>query len=204
MRRNGSQNLKINQMKNPLFSLLAALSITFLVGCTNMVPEDGLAVRKTMSKGDTLHLFTVENSTRNYQTKDDKIYHSFRFGKIIQTQGIVNGKALSGMYEQFYKKKPIIKGEFKKGLKEGKWYSWSLNGNLTSLIEYKRGIIQGSFKQYDDSGKLMSNSHYKNGLRDGITEVIEEDYSIFLKYKKGLVVDTLESEPKLRKLMLKR
>ncbi len=83
-------------------------------------------------------------------------------------------------------------GAYKKGMKSGKWTSWSEtgkkieevnyfkdkkngaiskwyeNGNIALKGYYKMGAKHGDFNTYFENGNLKSQGKYKNGVREGV------------------------------------
>ncbi|MEL7147265.1 MAG: hypothetical protein AAFO69_12905 [Bacteroidota bacterium] len=164
------------------------------------IPETTQQLKKSISKGDTLHLFYIPYAPKQIKTADDLTYFSFRFGEMHQTQGAVVGTPLDGPYELFYKRILLAKGNYNKGLKNGLWYQWNVDGLLMSVIEYRNGKRNGLSKFYGPEGEVEKFQQYKNDLKQGIGLYENAGKAYYLKYRAGEVIDTLETLSKAQQL----
>jgi len=73
--------------------------------------------------------------------RNDRYYYWY-FNKVIHsTQGGYTGQLLNGHYTAFYPDKNLKEdGNFKAGLKDGVWKTWSQKGDLTSVTTWNEGI----------------------------------------------------------------
>lgn len=189
-------------MKNYLSSYILVMFL-IATSCQLMIPEDDFNIRKSMSEGDTLHLFSTLDEPVGSRFDADKIYYSFRFGKIRSLQGGIDGEPLQGKYELFFKKQPLQKGTFRNGLKNGQWYTWSEKGILVSVIDYRMGYRHGIFRQYDENGDLSFQATNKKGQLEGIAEINNGDDQLLVKYEDGIVTDTISAKSKAFRLFKK-
>ena len=178
-------------MNRYLYYFVPLLILASLTACQSNMPVVDGQLKKSVSHGDTLHLFQVLNTQKTFKTRDNKVYYGFRFGEIQQTQGAITGYPLSGDYEMLHFKKPLVKGSFKDGLKSGLWYEWDGAGVLRSVKSYRNGLYDGLSKTFDEEGKLITFQQYKNDLRQGIGLYQNSSGPYYLKYKNDLVMDTL-------------
>ena len=58
-------------------------------------------------------------------------------------------------------------GSFKNGKKEGYWYKYWDNGQLSSKTHWKNNEMDGSSVYYYKSGDLQTKIFYKNGKKEG-------------------------------------
>ena len=80
--------------------------------------------------------------TTGASIKSNRFYYWYSSNKIHFSQGGFSGKLLNGAYSEFYLNKNLKEqGNFKKGLKNGTWKSWSEDGTLSQLSVWKNGVI---------------------------------------------------------------
>ncbi|MGB3468383.1 MAG: hypothetical protein WBA74_24070 [Cyclobacteriaceae bacterium] len=180
-------------MKKYYVYYLSVFLILFTAGCHLTIPEEQFLIKKRISYGDSLHLFTTIDEMVGSGFQPEKTYYAYRFGKISQLQGTANGKPLHGQYELFYQKKPVQKGTFRSGLKHGLWYSWNQEGVLIETCTYKKGRKDGDFIKYDNQGNPVFLGSYDDGEIDGKATVINEGKATRFRYKDGIVTDTISS-----------
>ncbi len=63
--------------------------------------------------------------------------------------------------------KKKMEGQYKNGLKNGKWTYWYGNGQKHSLFIYKNGKSHGKWTKWYENGKKKGEETYKDGKRDG-------------------------------------
>ena len=64
--------------------------------------------------------------------------------------------------------KKTLQGQYKNGLKTGKWTEWDKSGKKMKEVLYKNGMGQ-KLTSWWDNGKMRENQNYKDELRNGIT-----------------------------------
>ncbi len=89
-------------MRNCLSTYLIIMLLGALVGCQFAFPDDDYNIKKSISEGDSLHLYSTLDEPIGSRFDEDKIYYSMRFGKLRTLQGGVDGEPLQGEYELFY------------------------------------------------------------------------------------------------------
>lgn len=180
-------------MNKKYLSYLLLMMLVTVTACHLTIPEDQFLIRKRVSVGDTLMLFTTIDEMVGPDFQPERTYYAYRFGKINTMQGTASGKPLHGDYDVFYQKSPIEKGTFRSGLKHGLWYRWDEKGILMETVSYKKGLRDGEFIRYDPVGKPVLTGKYKDDLLHGWITVSEDSKVYSLKYKKGMVTDTLDA-----------
>ena len=113
----------------------------------------------------------------------DKQYFWFNKGVVLSTQGGYSGKLLHGSSVVHYRMNKQMKeqGQYRYGLKEGKWLLWGPNGCLKERQSWKSGLKQGKTILYDSVGVEKAKVRYKHGL-----EVKQKDHKISKWLKKKL------------------
>ena len=78
---------------------------------------------------------------------------------------------------------------FKKGLKEGKWMIWFINGKVNEITFWKKGMKNGKYTMYNGEGRIMVETKFKNDKLNG-TMTSYQDGKILSKrkYKNGIEV----------------
>ncbi len=91
-----------------------------------------------LKKDDSLNISaSVYYFTPDIKFRTDHRYYWLDKDSIIQTYSNFSGKLLHGPYEEFYPNDQLyIKGQFKNGLKTGKWYYWDKGGVLKRTEEW--------------------------------------------------------------------
>lgn len=110
------------------------------------IRQDGLAVNFTV-------LDTDKKGVRRFSK--DKFYYWYKSQLVLSTQGGASGTLLDGIFEAFYTNKQLAKkGAFFKGLKDGEWLYWRMDGTLIKTEIWKNGILNGAERLYNEEGKL--------------------------------------------------
>lgn len=110
---------------------------------------------------------------KKVKTRTKFTYYWFASGRIIKSQGAVEGKVLHGDYTLTDSDHRLIeKGFYSKGLRKGKWKRWHPNGLVALRIPYRNSNISGKVKAYNHDGKLIRITNYKRGKRQGIQRIL--------------------------------
>ena len=64
--------------------------------------------------------------------------------------------------------KKTLKGQYKNGLKTGKWTEWHENGQKQAEATYKDGAKVGKWAMWYENGQKWKKGTYKNGEPDGL------------------------------------
>ena len=70
------------------------------------------------------------------------------------------------------------KGNFKNGKKVGLWIGYWDNGLINYKTEYKNDVLEGSHLEYQNNGQLYSKGKRKNGEKHGYWFFYEKDGSL--------------------------
>jgi len=120
--------------------LLAILLFISGYACAQDIPEMSTKVRITAP--DKTIVAEVNEVSEVTSPKTGLFYFWYYAGGIHSTQGGYSGKLLDGSYNEYYLSKALKQqGTFKKGLKNGKWKSWSEDGSLKEDILWKNGKV---------------------------------------------------------------
>lgn len=120
--------------------------------------------------GDTTINTRIFIKNPKIKIKARSFYFWHRQDTINSTQGGYTGKLLHGNTEFFAPQKVLIKqGQFKQGLKVGKWQEWHPNGFIKKVEYWKEGALSGYSWEYDQQGQLASRRKYKNNIQKGNT-----------------------------------
>ena len=76
--------------------------------------------------------------------------------------------------------------DYKKGLRDGKAYSYYANGNIEFVAHYKDGALNNRVEQYDINGALIGKFTYKKGwLKEGYCKNEASSYSMHERLKES-------------------
>ena len=89
--------------------------------------------------------------------QENKMYFWYYKDNINTSQGNYYGQLLHGEYTILdTKTKTIIsKGNFNKGLKDGKWMRWYGNGKLKECSLWDNGVQVGKYTLFDSNGNIL-------------------------------------------------
>lgn len=130
--------------------------------------------------------FAVEEKVE-IEISEGLFYYWYKENKINRSQGGYGGKLLHGIFTVFFQSGKLKeKGEFKYGLKEGKWKKWYENGNLLQVSNWEHGSLINEWMEYDENGLITTQANYNKGLLDGdYKEFINGELVEKKKYRKG-------------------
>ncbi|MEX1192866.1 MAG: hypothetical protein WED10_05260 [Brumimicrobium sp.] len=150
--------------------------------------------------------FQVEefNPDKKNKYKKDLNYFWYKSQNVMSTQGGSSGLLLHGIYEKFYNNKQLaIKGNFKKGLKHGKWTYWNDQGRMIKEEFWRKGKPKKSAVNYSVKGEVKKEKNYskdeivynkkdeiiKTNMDSTSVEIIKKDQNgqttSVERYKKG-------------------
>ena len=182
----------------PLFLLLL-----LLVGCsksvdeTTLIEKDGLMYLPDSDKAYTGEVFTnYDTGEKDYQgkyengllvdysflNKDGSVKEPINEYSLQNRLGIkyqVNSKEpFSGSTFFTYKNGQIaFKGEYRNGLKDGRFEDYYANGQLKKLINYDNDVIKGNIFDFTLDGESIT--HEINGLSDYSINLLKNRFSDF-------------------------
>ena len=156
--------------------------------------EDNIAdfnIRNTYYKDGTLKT----TSTFNLADKKDGVSNSYNEkGEVISTEIYRNGYLLKkglidkkgvyqGLWESYYLNGKIkTKGQYKEGKKYGKWEYFFEKGKLEQEGYFdSKGKYTKEWKWYYENGNLLRKEEFRGGKEDGILEEYDKDGKLITK-----------------------
>lgn len=120
------------------------LPILFLFGSLSVaaqsVPDNGPS-RVRIILPDKQIIAELNPVSSRTKAKSGLWYFWYDANTIHSTQGGFAGKLLNGSYEEFFPNKNLAtQGNFKRGLKDGRWKQWDENGQLIAITIWEKGI----------------------------------------------------------------
>lgn len=117
------------------------------ISLKHSMKQDGLALQFTVLDPD-------KKGIRRYDTH--KTYYWYKAQKVMGTQGGSSGQLLHGAYESFYVNKQLCeKGRYEKGLKDGDWQYWRMDGSLLRTEHWNTGAQRGEQIHYSEKGLVQ-------------------------------------------------
>ena len=91
---------------------------------------------------------------------------------VIYSDGVayhkIGGLIIEGLVKNIVAGVLIEQGIYKKGLKEGLWENFGLDGKLHQRQCYKGGLLEGSHEWFHTNGNIRETGQYEDGERTGI------------------------------------
>ena len=137
-----------------------------------------------------------EYGGKAFKVDDDEPYT----GRVFDLNKNTGKKTLKGQYKNGLKTgkwtewhdngQKRDEGIYKDGEKDGKWTQWHWNGQKESERTYKDGKPDGLITWWFDNGQKREERTYKDGKRDGLhTEWYENGQKVYeITYKDGVVI----------------
>jgi antitoxin component YwqK of YwqJK toxin-antitoxin module len=152
------------------------------------------------TKDSVIKLYILED-VPEMDIKKDRMYYWFTLNQIHKTKGGYSGKVLNGLYQVFNSTNDLIEqGEFKNGLKTGKWTRWYKNGQIANISNWVNGTLEGEQLAYSDNGVIESKYLYSNNILNGKSYIYNSDSSVIvMQYKKGNLAKNTIHKPKASK-----
>ncbi|MCT4581138.1 MAG: hypothetical protein N4A35_06945 [Flavobacteriales bacterium] len=117
------------------------LIFSFMISFSFLAQEKTRRIPITTKDG-TKALVEVDNRHKKIKTHSKYTYSWYKAKAILHTQGAYQGDLLHGIYQENYSSKQLkVKGEYRYGLKTGRWRYWDENGKLTKEEHWKKGTI---------------------------------------------------------------
>lgn len=95
----------------------------------------------------------------------DREYYWVNAQQLQISQGGVGGSALHGPFRSFHANGQLHEeGRFDRGLKDGEWRSWNVNGKLMEVLGWRAGQLHGTctyYKGIDIEPQILK---YKRGV----------------------------------------
>lgn len=144
--------------------------------------------RHNLSFSDYQASFYTLPEVKVKKAKLGREYYWLSGRQINITSGGYSGKLLHGKFSSFYLNKQLKEqGEFKKGLKEGEWKEWNIDGRLLAITHYSKGIASGKFYKYYENGLVAEAGSYRNGKINGkLKKMVSADSAQVFRYRNGV------------------
>lgn len=125
---------------------------------------------------DSVIKVQILSTQEDIKILDNLKYYWYNNNTIGYNRGGINGTPLHGIYKACNKDGILLtKGEFKHGLKEGKWKTWYISGELKAVENYKNGLKDNVQTYFSENGEVFKEIKYKKGV------VIAKKETSFLK-----------------------
>jgi len=103
------------------------------------LPDYGLN-KVRITQPDKIIVAEIEPVSSDPAIKPNLLYYWYSANAVHTTQGGFSGKLLNGQYTEYYPDRNLKEqGEFKKGLKDGVWKSWNIDGTIAVTTTWKHG-----------------------------------------------------------------
>jgi hypothetical protein len=124
--------------------------------------DPNYALKRAIYDGDKYIKFHILDPDVHIRKLDsDKFYTWTKSQKIQTTQGGASGDLLNGLYSSFYKNNQLEEqGEYKRGLKHGKWIKWNDDGIIIWECRFRKGKKIGRELNYNNEGALIFERKY--------------------------------------------
>lgn len=172
-------------------------SIAFLPSVSNAQKEFEISTHQNISVNTTSSKIRAVINTDNKKSRKIKMrkYCWYDNSSIHETYGGYSGYLLDGEYTEFtYPGNELsASGQFKNGLKNGKWITWNENNSIKEKSSWKNGELNGKRYSYDMNGSLVLVENYKNGKLNGKSVRYTPDSTKISHYKHGNLKPSKES-----------
>lgn len=153
-------------MKIKSCTYIISLTLTLLnMSCVDKVYEPRQHRKVYLTPADKKVEATVVTRKR-VNTRTSCNYYWYDNMKINFTKGGYSGHLLDGPYSEYsYPSETLLqKGNFKLGLKHGRWLKWHSNGELAEISSWRHGKLHGERQIFNDSGIATTKEEYRHGV----------------------------------------
>lgn len=184
-------SLKTKMLYPFLYLLLAVLLLSF---------SDPYTIKRISDLNFRYEFYTTDNLVK---PQANKTYFWFKGGAIHNTQGGIAGTVLNDKFVKMYHSNQLAEqGEFENGLKVGLWTTWHPNGTIQTTQNWKKGVRNGIYYRYGLQGGLAEEGKYKKDKKHG--KWIDYEKKDTIVYKRGLAVIKKSKISKAEKFKLKQ
>ncbi len=170
--------------------ILCLLIIFFVF---NSVSAQFNSDRRRIDSAERSYVFQVTDKSTWTHTKS--FYYWFKSGRIHRTQGSYYGDLLHGNYKVVSPNRHLLEeGQFRKGVKTGRWRTWHENGYLKTVIKPKLILPGKSYREYDDEGNIIKSGSMRKDLFTGYVCERKGDSVQTVRYNKGKPIAELSKE----------
>ncbi len=172
-----------------LWLLQLTFSIAFLPSVSIAQKEFEISNHQNISVNTPSSKIRAVINTDNKKSRKIKMrrYCWYDNSSIHETYGGYSGYLLDGEYTEFtYPGNELsASGQFKNGLKNGKWITWNENHSIKEKSFWKNGELNGKRYSYDINGNLVLVENYKSGKLNGKSVRYTPDSTKISHYKHG-------------------
>lgn len=177
--------------------LQLTFSIAFLPSVSFAQKEFEISKHQNISVNTPSSKIRAVINTDNKKSRKTKMkrYYWYDNTLIHETIGGYSGYLLDGEYTEFtYPGNELsASGQFKNGLKSGKWTTWNGNHSLKEKSSWKNGELNGKRYSYGTNGSLVLVENYKRGKLNGKSVRYAPDSTKISHYKQGKVKTAKET-----------
>ena len=126
-------------------------------------PMKDFDLKKSLKQDGFQYQFTVMDIDHHdlWYFRKSKFYFWYKAQKVLSTQGGASGQLLNGEFEAFHDNKQLAqKGNFHKGLKDGKWIYWRTDGSIIKIEFWNKGKYVGIHEFFNENGELIETDKY--------------------------------------------
>lgn len=190
----------LKNKKHPLKTLTIPLYIVIILAFTLISFSDPYTIKRITDKEFRYEFYTTD---KKIEPKIAKTYYWFKGGLIHEAQGGIAGDLLNDKFIKMYHSNQLAEqGQFKNGLRVGKWKTWYSNGVLSTTLNYSKGLKSGKFFRYDELGTLIEQGKYASNLKTG--RWINTETKETTTYRDGIIVKQKETFTKSEKYRIKQ
>ncbi|HEX2921892.1 MAG TPA: hypothetical protein VHO50_12085 [Bacteroidales bacterium] len=144
----------------------------FIIICINLVliPINAQKITRVSNfrevvviKGDTVIRTYILTEDAKKDPDLQRQYYWYSNGIINSNKGGYSGKLLHNGYEAFVNNNLIESGNFKKGVKTGKWLVWWESGSIRKISTYEDGVLNGKYTVLKENGDVELDGIYRKG-----------------------------------------
>jgi len=156
--------------------------------------------RITVSRGDSVEVFTLAGQHKQKEPKDDSFYTWYTANTLKHTRGGYAGKLVHGEYALSNHNKDLLaKGRFQYGLKVGQWKNWYVSGQMQAIEQWKKGKRHGHYLLYDTEGNIKEKGNYRHDQLHGRRLFFERgQLTLKEKYHKGRLLENKKEKTNKR------
>ncbi len=172
-----------------LWLLQLIFSIAFLPSISIAQKEFEISNHQNISINTPSSKIRAVINTDNKKSRKIRMkrYYWYDNTSVHETIGGYSGYLLDGEYTEFtYPGNELsASGQFKNGLKSGKWITWNENHSLKEKSSWKNGELNGKRYSYGTNGSLVLVENYKRGKLNGKSVRYTPDSAKISHYKQG-------------------
>jgi len=87
-----------------------------------------------------------------------------------------------------------LRGTFRDGLREGRWFTYYQNGSIKDVMHYSRNLMEGEYRNFDYKGNLEILGNFVNNKKEGTW--VTKGGRVVYQFKNDKVVSTSRKSKK--------